>query len=551
MKIMLDSFVNVHYCYVYLVNQISIGLLMYAHIPAALLAILFGSFVLYKTRNLAGKAFFVVCISFAIWCFLSISTWFSFLGSANTMFTWSLIDFFGLLIFFFSYYFLYTFVTKHDLPIWQAIVGLLLVLPTAIWTFLGMSLTLYDSNNCAAIEYDSIVRYPYFIEAIFIVVTIIFIIYRYIKAKDSKSKGETLLAGIGVSAFLIFFFSSTLLVNLLASSDASLYVYNYEIYGLFGMPILLAFMAYVIVRFKSFNIKMFGAQALILALVALIGSEFFFLQSTTAVVLAAVTLVITGGIGINLMRSVKKEIEARETIEKQEKELEIANKMQADTTSLITHQIRGVFTDAKAGLHAIIDGDFGPVSSQVMDVVNAMYKSQEKGVDQVQSFLRAQKIESGTVQYKHESFDLKKVVEQEFARGKVRAEGKGLQYEVQIDAGSYLLDGDQDYLTQVIANLIDNAVRYTEKGSIKVQLSRKGDNILYSVKDSGVGIKDEDKPNMFKKYGHGKDSRLINVESSGLGLYIVKGIVDAHKGKIWYDTEAGKGTTFYVELPVK
>ena len=83
-----------------------------------------------------------------------------------------------------------------------------------------------------------------------------------------------------------------------------------------------------------------------------------------------------------------------------------------------------------------------------------------------------------------------------------------------------------------------------------MQLSKKADSVLYSVKDSGIGIPDEDKEKMFTKYGHGKDSRKINADTAGLGLYIVKGIVVGHGGKIWYETEVGKGTTFFVELPV-
>jgi len=82
---------------------------------------------------------------------------------------------------------------------------------------------------------------------------------------------------------------------------------------------------------------------------------------------------------------------------------------------------------------------------------------------------------------------------------------------------------------------------------------RKDKNtIVFKVKDTGVGIKDEDKPNIFKEGGMGKDSRKLNVHSSGYGLFAAKKVTEAHGGKIWFESEgvAGKGSIFYVELSV-
>jgi signal transduction histidine kinase len=298
------------------------------------------------------------------------------------------------------------------------------------------------------------------------------------------------------------------------------------------------------VKFKTFNTKVVATEALVWGLVTLIGSQFFFIKMPINFILNGVTFIAAIIFGYFLIQSVKHEIKAKE-------DLKITNERLEDTTSLITHQIRGVFTRTKAGLSTIVDGVFGPVSTQQQNIMNQMLQSQENGLTEVETFLQAQKVESGSIQYDRKPFDVKIVVEEISAQEKPRAEAKGLQFEVTIDAGEYLISGDAVYLTQVIANLIDNAIRYTGQGSIKVHLSRNDDKILYSVKDTGAGIKDEDKAKMFTKYGHGANSRSINPSSSGLGLYIVKGIVDGHGGKIWYESEVNKGTTFFVELPVK
>lgn len=548
---MLTSFINVHYCYTYLIDQIPVNLLLYAHIPTSLIAILFGSFILYKTRNIIGVSFFMMCISFAVWCLLSLSTWFSFLGSANTMFTWSLIDLFGLVMFFFSYYFLYSFITGKDLPLWQKTFGLLLMLPTGITTFFGANLLSYDSNNCSALENIKVISYLFFAQGVFILAVIVFSVIQYIKdRKDLERRKEIMLLGSGVLLFLLFFFSATLAVALFSESDISNYVYNYEIYGLFGMPILLAFLGYIIVKFKAFNIRLIGAQVLVFGLATLVGANIFTAGNSTNRNITMLTFLFIVLMGINLIRGVKKEIETRERIEKLAEKLEIAGEAQADTIRFISHQIRGVFTATKGALSSILDGDYDPIPENLKTMVQNLFVIQVNGVDSVQAFLSASQLENGNPFTMAET-DFKSIASQVCMQLKTKAEQKGLAFEVDIptDEG-YKIMGDKTYLLNAILNVVDNSINYTPAGAVKVSLSKADGSILFSVKDTGVGINTEDGKKMFTKYGHGKDSRLVNVNSNGLGLYFTKKVVDGHHGTIWYESEAGKGTTFFVKLPL-
>jgi signal transduction histidine kinase len=99
-------------------------------------------------------------------------------------------------------------------------------------------------------------------------------------------------------------------------------------------------------------------------------------------------------------------------------------------------------------------------------------------------------------------------------------------------------------------NLIDNSIKYTPSGSVDVTLTKTGTTIRFEIKDTGVGITPEDMKNLFTEGGHGKESAKVNVESTGFGLFIVKNIIEAHKGKVWAESEgAGKGSKFIVELP--
>ena len=304
------------------------------------------------------------------------------------------------------------------------------------------------------------------------------------------------------------------------------------------------FWAYGSMKYKILNVKTIATEILVFGMWIFILARTILFQSTADQLIEGMLLLITVALGIFLIISVDKDVKEREA-------LAVANKAQSETMNFITHQIRGVFTDTKAGLAAIIEGDLGPMADPLKKVVSHMLDAQNRGVNDVETFLKATHIENGTIEYNKKPFDFKQMVIQLADQEKARAESKKLKYEVRIGDGDYSVDGDQTYLGQVVSNLIDNAIRYTPTGSIEITLARKDKDIIFSVKDSGVGVNEEDGKKMFTKYGHGKDSRKINVDCNGLGLFIVKGIVDGHHGKIWYESAGnGKGTTFFVELPV-
>ena len=560
------SLPHIQYCFENLSSQMSVGLLLYSHIPTALVALFFGGFLFFKTKNILGTTFFATCIFFALWCFFDLVSWYTFF-SHTTMFSWSLEDLFALIFFLFSYYFIYSFITKRDLPKWQKLSSLILILPTIVWTFLGSNLSFYDGNTCTVIENSWIVSYPYFVEAVFIIATI-FLIVSYHKKNTKEGRGrESLLSAIGVIAFLSFFFSATLLVKFLISDNMSYYAYNYEIYGLFGMPLLLIFLVYTVVKFKSFNIKMIGAQALVFALIIIIGAEFFFIQTNINRVLTAITLVITAVIGVNLIRSVKKEVKQKEDIEKLAQKLEVTNTgleaaneklkeldvLKSEFVSLATHQIRAPLSAIKGYLSEVFEGDFGPYSKELEKPLQVVFQSTENLVNIVADFLNISRIEGGKMKYELAPVDLKTVVDEVVKELKPNLDRVGLELKVNIPNGHYVVYADMGKVKQVIGNLIDNAMKYTPKGSITLSLTadEKAQKIRFSVSDTGIGIPAEVIPKLFQKFSRAKNANEVNIIGTGLGLYVAKLMIEGQSGRIWAESPgAGKGSTFSMELPI-
>ena len=558
---MFEHLIVIDYCYEYLVNQISIGLLLYAHIPSSLSALFFSVYILFKTRSYTSKLLFGICAVFALWSFFALSTWFSFLGPENTMFTWSLLDLLGILLFFFSYYFLYTFNTNKEIPDWQKYFSIILILPTAIFTFLGKTLPIYDANSCIAVENAWMTTYPFIAQAIFLFSSIIFVIKYYFKSSDTIQKKKVLLSGLGILTFLFFFFSATLLVVILSESDVSSYAYNYEIYGLFGMPILLIFLGYLIVRYQAFNMKVFATQALVTWLIVLIASEFAFVTTFAGQMLVGFTLLIMSVVGAMLTHSVRKEIEQREQLEELTEQLANANerlkeldKMKSEFVSIASHQLRSPLTSIRGYASMLAEGSYGKLPPKAQEALQNIADSSMYMVRSVEDYLSVSRIEAGNMKYEMSDFSLKETAERLVDELRAVAIKKGLVLVFRSDcSGNGTIHADIGKTRQVLQNLIDNSMKYTPKGTITViahdDIKKK--KMCVTIHDTGVGMSKETLEEVFDKFVRAKNANSVNVTGTGLGLFVAKKMVDSMGGKVWAESDGeGQGSTFHVEFPL-
>ena len=356
-----------------------------------------------------------------------------------------------------------------------------------------------------------------------------------------NEKLQTLVIGLGSAVFMIIFWLSNFLGEITKT-------YEINLIGPIGMVLFIGLVTFLIVRFQTFHVRLFGAQAIVVSLVALTASKLFTAETETGRWTTVATLLFITVFGYFLIKSVKKEIETRERIQRLADQLEVAEEAQADTIRFISHQIRGVFTATKGSLSSILEGDYDPISENLKTMIQNLFVIQVNGVESVQAFLSASQLENGNPFTMAET-DFRDIATQVCTQLKSKAEKKGLVFDLDIPTdGEYKIMGDKTYLLNAILNVVDNSINYTPTGTVKVSLSKIDNSLLFSVKDTGVGINEEDGKKMFTKYGHGKDSRLVNVNSNGLGLFFTKKVVDGHHGTIWYESEAGKGTTFFVKL---
>jgi signal transduction histidine kinase len=231
------------------------------------------------------------------------------------------------------------------------------------------------------------------------------------------------------------------------------------------------------------------------------------------------------------------------------KELQELIKQRESLVHLVTHKVKGSFTRSKYIFAGMLDGTFGETTPEIKKYAEQGLESDNTGIETVDLVLNAANLSKGTVKYDMKKIDFKEIVLKTIEEKRGPAENKGLKFETKINDGTYNLVGDVFWLKEVVNNLIENSVKYTQTGVVTIGLEDGNGKIKFSVKDTGVGITDEDKKSLFTEGGRGKDSTKVNVDSTGYGLYTVKLIVETHQGKVWAESEGpGKGSAFYVEL---
>ncbi|MEK7128267.1 MAG: HAMP domain-containing sensor histidine kinase, partial [Patescibacteria group bacterium] len=327
--------------------------------------------------------------------------------------------------------------------------------------------------------------------------------------------------------------------------------WQYSQYGLFTMPVFIGILAYLIVEYKTFNIKLIATQALVWGLGILIGAQFFFIRNPINRVLNGITFIAVIVFGYLLVKSVKKEIEQKEKLEKLNIDLKSLIVQRESLVHLVTHKIKGSFTRSKYIFAELLDGTFGEINDEVKRRAAQGLESDDTGINTVDLILNVANMQKGVVKYDMKVIDFKEIILKTFTEKKVQAEAKGLVMESEIHEDKndiYKISGDAFWLREAVNNLIDNSIKYTKTGKITIHLEDGGGKIKFFVRDTGIGITEEDKKLLFTEGGRGKDSVRVNVDSTGYGLYSVKLIIDAHKGKVWAESELGKGSTFFIEL---
>jgi len=224
--------------------------------------------------------------------------------------------------------------------------------------------------------------------------------------------------------------------------------------------------------------------------------------------------------------------------------------LRADFLSMVSHELKSPLSSLLMQISVILDGLAGKVTTKQKDLLGKA-KAKTKGmITLVNDILDYRRLEEGKSLQKIESLNLAEILERTVELMRLSAEEKGINMTCEIDEGLPMLSGDRGGMEAIFVNLISNAIKYTPKGGdVNVSLNKEGKGTRLMVVDTGIGVPDEDIDQIFEKFYRIKTEQTRSIGGSGLGLSIVKGVVDAHGGVIHVESEVGSGTTFIVSLP--
>jgi len=227
-------------------------------------------------------------------------------------------------------------------------------------------------------------------------------------------------------------------------------------------------------------------------------------------------------------------------------------RMKTEFVSVAAHQLRTPLSAIKWSLGMILAEDMGPLTEEQKTFLQKTYNSNERMISLVNDLLDVARIEEGRYIYKPAFRDLTKICQAVINSYKTDIERKKIKFKFKKPKGRLpKIKLDEEKISLAIQNLLENAIRYTPpEGRIVVSLELKEKEIEFSVKDSGIGIPKEQQDRLFTKFFRGTNAVRIETEGTGLGLFIAKNIIEAHRGRIWAESEENKGSTFHFSLPL-
>ncbi|MCX6764653.1 MAG: HAMP domain-containing sensor histidine kinase [Candidatus Nealsonbacteria bacterium] len=229
-----------------------------------------------------------------------------------------------------------------------------------------------------------------------------------------------------------------------------------------------------------------------------------------------------------------------------------ASRMKLEFLAIISHQMRTPFSNLRWVIDLLNSGRVGEVQNDQQEYLKILKENSERMESLISQLLTASKFEQGKIPLKMAGFSLKTLTEKVITELKPLSNASNIEVKFECKEEIPDIFGDQDWIREVISNLLDNAIKYTKnKGEVKITIFKKGQKIYFEVKDTGAGIPKEDQKYIFEKFFRAQNILKKQTQGSGLGLFIAKSIIESHKGKIGFKSEAGEGSTFWFLLPIK
>jgi signal transduction histidine kinase len=238
-------------------------------------------------------------------------------------------------------------------------------------------------------------------------------------------------------------------------------------------------------------------------------------------------------------------------IEAKGRELEVASRHKSQFLANMSHELRTPLNAILGYTELLNDGIYGDLPQKAGDVMTRIDRSGKHLLGLINDVLDLSKIEAGQLELTLADYSLQEIVHAVLTQVEALASEKGLTLHVNVAPSLPPGRGDERRLAQVLLNLVGNAIKFTDVGSVRIAAYRDGDAFVVSVTDTGPGITEADRQRIFEEFQQADSSSTRKKGGTGLGLSIAKRIVELHGGRIWVESTFGRGSTFSFQVPVR
>ncbi len=383
------------------------------------------------------------------------------------------------------------------------------------------------------------------------------LIKNYYESVEKSIKTQILLVILGTLATSII----SGITNVFLTQFST---HQYIFMGPISTLIMVSFIGFAIIRHNLLNVKIIAVEIFVSLLSLILLVRFLLSRDNAEMLINGSILIISTMVGMLLIRASVKEVRDKEHISKLAKKLEKSNEellrldqAKSEFISVASHQLRTPLTVIRGYSSVLAEGTLGNLSIGAKDAIRKIFLSTNQLVKLVTDLLNLSRIEAGTIRYKFIEHNISSVVESVAEEFRPLAEKKNLTLTVDKAAPIEPFLFDSDKVREAINNLTDNAIKYSPNGGeihIRVEkTTRDGKNLArVSIRDSGIGLKEVDQERLFTKFFRTEESRKVDPEGMGLGVYFARRVVEDHGGWIGAESEGvGKGSTFFIELPIR
>lgn len=243
--------------------------------------------------------------------------------------------------------------------------------------------------------------------------------------------------------------------------------------------------------------------------------------------------------------------QAEKKMEEMNAELLRLNEIKSNFTSMLSHELRTPLNAIKESIQIVLDGIDGPITEEQQKTLSIATSNVNRLTRLINNVLHLNRLESGKMGMIFERTTLNDLISTVCQLMQATVKKKNLELTCTLPSYPVIAICDSDKIQQLLINLIDNAMKFTPQGGITITLATTDHQVKIGVADTGVGIPPEEQDEIFDMFSQGRYADLVETSGAGIGLTVCKQIIAEHHGTVHVQSEAGKGTTFTIQFPMK